>query len=82
MTSEHCSNCGHLESDEPTTTDSTTLSSVVSNPFFSNGLGAITATSRLATVASQKNVALMIAIAIGLDYFSVLSHLGALAPVC
>ena len=82
MTSDHCSNCGHpTESETP---EDTTTAGYLVNPLeqFSNGLGAITATSRLATVASQKNVALMIAIAIGLDYFSILSHLASLSPVC
>ena len=49
---------------------------------FQNGFGALTATSRLASIARRENVLLAVAIAIAFDYFSVLSHAASLAPVC
>lgn len=62
--------------------DDITQPEVVLSTQFMNGLGAVTATSRLATFARRENLLIAIAAAIAMDYFAVLSHIGSLAPVC
>lgn len=84
MTSDQCPNCGHenplpdsseRETNQPAVVDSITTT-------FANGMGAITATGRLASIARRENILVAVAIAIAFDYFSVLSHAASLAPVC
>lgn len=55
---------------------------VVMSAKFLNGLGAVTATSRIANFARRENILIAIAAAIAMDYFAVLSHLSALGSVC
>ncbi len=55
---------------------------VVMSAKFLNGIGAVTATSRLATFARRENLLIAIAAAIAMDYFAVLSHISALGGVC
>jgi hypothetical protein len=49
---------------------------------FANGIGALGATSRLATIARRENILVAVAVAIAFDYFSILSHAQSLAAVC
>lgn len=49
---------------------------------FANGLGALGATTRLATIARRENILVAVAVAIAFDYFSILSHMQSLSAVC
>lgn len=49
---------------------------------FMNGLGAVSATARLASFAKRDNLLVAIAAAIAMDYFGILSHISALGGVC
>jgi hypothetical protein len=49
---------------------------------FANGIGALGATSRLATIARRENILVAVAVAIAFDYFSILSHMQSLSAVC
>lgn len=75
--------CAHCEQPIATVTEETTTEpEVVMSAQFLNGIGAVTATSRLATFARRENLLLAIAAAIAMDYFAVLSHVSALGGVC
>jgi hypothetical protein len=86
MTSEVlCPGCGLTVSTSLNTAEDETIQPGVvesTTALFQNGLGAITATSRLATIARRENILVAVAVAIAFDYFSILSHAASLAPVC
>lgn len=86
MTSEVvCPGCGMTVATSLKTEDDETIQPGVvesATAVFQNGLGAITATSRLATIARRENILVAVAVAIAFDYFSILSHAASLAPVC
>jgi hypothetical protein len=49
---------------------------------FANGIGALTATSRLASLARKDNIFLLIAAMIAMDYFELISRVQSVVPVC
>ena len=49
---------------------------------FANGIGALTATSRLSALARKDNVFLIIAAMIAMDYFELISRVQSVVPVC
>ena len=49
---------------------------------FANGIGALTATSRLSALARKDNLFIIIAAMIAMDYFELISRVQSVVPVC
>ena len=53
-----------------------------SGALFANGIGALTATSRLSALARKDNLFIIIAAMIAMDYFELISRVQSVVPVC
>lgn len=49
---------------------------------FANGIGALTATSRLSALARKDNLFILIAAMIAMDYFELIARVQSVMPVC
>ena len=76
----------HLD-DQETDTAAGLLSGSLPSPnqtlaSFANGIGAMSATTRLASLARRDNIFLLIAAMIAMDYFELISRVQSVVPVC